>query len=218
MCALHSDVAVVKNREKIMRILDVFLVAAMATSFAPAYGAAGSPVQTKRLMATSVPLEASPTSSVLAAVWNDRLTAEREKLAAISNPSATTSRSASNASVSAFAASFMDGDKTIVLSALFTTPECVNLSGAAAPNLNNCPIRIAVLQNGKVRVVFSASDFPFVAASKDLGEDQGNEFDNETTRDKTLVTFDPVTHEMTTILTLNGVRDAEKSIPIRISY
>jgi len=39
--------------------------------------------------------------------------------------------------------------------ALFTTPECVNLSGAAAPNLNNCPVRIAVLQNGEVNVVAS---------------------------------------------------------------
>ena len=201
-----------------MRILDVILVAALTSSFAPAYAAAGSLVQTKRLMATSVPLEASPTSSILAAVWQDRLTAEREKLAAISNPATTSSRSASNASVSAFSASFTDGDKTIVLSALFTTPECVNLSGAAAPNLNNCPMRVAVLQNGKVRVVASASDFPFVAALKDLGEDQGNEFDNETARDKTLVTFDPATHEITTVLTLNGVRDTEESIPIRVSY
>ena len=201
-----------------MRILDVTLIAALATSFAPAYAAAGSPVQTKRLMATSVPLEALPTSSVLAAVWQDRLTAEREKLAAISHPSTTSSSSASNGSVSAFAASFTDGDKTIVLSALFTTPECVNLSGAAAPNLNNCPMRVAVLQNGKVRVVASASEFPFVAALKDLGEDQGNEFDNETARNKTLVTLDSVNHEITTDLTLNGVRDAEKSTPIWIAY
>jgi hypothetical protein len=201
-----------------MRILDVFLVAALVTSFAPAYAAAASPVQTKRLMATSVPLEASPTSSVLAAVWQDRLISMREKLAILANPATTLSRSASNASVSAFSASFTDGDKLIVLSALFTTPECVNLSGAAAPNLNNCPMRIAVFQNGKVRVVASASDFPFVAALKDLGEDQGNEFDNETPRDRTLVTFDPVTHEITTNLTLNGVRDVEKSTPIRIAY
>jgi hypothetical protein len=201
-----------------MRILDVTLIAALGTAFAPAYAAAGSPVQTKRLMATSVPLEALPTSSVLAAVWQDRLTAEREKLAAISHPSTTSSSSASNVSVSAFAASFTDGDKTVVLSALFTTPECVNLSGAAAPNLNNCPMRVAVLQNGKVRVVASASEFPFVAALKDLGEDQGNEFDNETARNKTLVTLDSVNHEITTALTLNGVRDAEKSTPIWISY
>ena len=199
-----------------MRISEVIVVAALVASFAPA--AARSPIQTQRLMATSVPREASLTSSVLAAVWHDRLMEEQNKLATLSNPSATSSRPALNVSVSAFAASFTDGDKTIILSALYTTPECANLAGAAAPNLNNCPIRIAVLERRKVKVVASVYDFPFVAALKDLGGDQANEFDNLTTRDKTLVTFDPVTHEITTELTLNGVRDTEKSTPIRIAY
>jgi hypothetical protein len=53
---------------------------------------------------------------------------------------------------------------------------------------------------------------------KDLANDQANEFDNQTSRDKTLVTFDPATHEITTLLILNGVRDTEKSAPIRIPY
>jgi hypothetical protein len=79
-------------------------------------------------------------------------------------------------------------------------------------------VRIAVLQNGEVNVVASANDFPFVAALKDLANDQANEFDNQTSRDETLVTFDPATHEITTLLILNGVRDTEKSAPIRISY
>ena len=201
-----------------MRITDVLMVATLVASFAPAAAVARAPIQTQRLMATSVPLEASPSSSVLAAVWQDRLVATRKKLATLSDPAATSSGSGSNVSVNAFAASFADGDKTIILSALYTTPECANLAGAAAPNLNNCPVRLAVLEKGQVMVVASVNDFPFVAALKDLGEDQGNEFDNETMRDKTLVTFDPVTHEFTTVLTLNGVRDSEKPTPIRISY
>lgn len=201
-----------------MRIPEVFVVAALVASFAPVAAATRSPIQTQRLMATSVPLAASPSSSVLAAVWQDRLVAIRKKLATLSDPAATSSGSASNVSVNAFAASFADGDRAIILSALYTTPECANSAGAAAPNLNNCPVRIAVLENAQIRVVASVNDFPFVAALKDLGEDQANEFDNETMRDKTLVTFDPATHEITAVLTLNGVRDSEKSTPIRISY
>ena len=201
-----------------MRILAVFTGAALVASIAPALATVQSPVQTQRLMATSVPLEASPTSSVLADIWQDRLIATREKLAALSDPSATSSRSASNVSVNAFAAFFRDGDKTIVLSALYTTPDCSNLAGAAAPNLYNCPVRIAVLDRGRVKVIASVNDFPFVAALKDLGDDQGTEFDNGSTRNKTLVTFDPATHELTTVLTLNGLRDDEKSTPTRISY
>ena len=201
-----------------MRIPDVFVTVALVASFVPDLAAARSQIQTQRLMATSVPLEASSTSSVLAAVWRDRLIATREELATLSDPSATSSRPVSNVSVDAFAASFTDGEKTIILSALYTMPECRNLSGAAAPSLNNCPIRIAVLENGRVKVVASVNDFPFVAALKNLGNDQGNEFDNKSKRDKTLVTFDPATHEITTVLTLNGVRDTEKSTPIRISY
>jgi len=201
-----------------MRISDAFMIAALFASLAPAPAAARSPIQTQRLMATSVPLDASPNSSVITAVWQDRLTAERKKLPTLSSPSAALSWAASNVSVTAFAASFVDGDKTIILSALYTTPECQNLSGAAAPNLNNCPVRIAVLENGHVKVVASASDFPFVAALKEVGNDQGNLFDNRTSRDQTLVSFDPATHEITTVLTLNGVRDTEKSNPIRIAY
>ena len=201
-----------------MRILEVLLVAALVAGLAPALAAARSPIQTQRLMATSVPLEASPTSSVLAAVWQDRLMAMRKKLATLSNPSANSLRPASNVTVNAFAASFTDGDKTIILSALFTTPECVNLSGAAAPNLNNCPMRIAVLQNGEVNVVASANDFPFVAALKDLRTTRRT---NSTIRRhetrRSLLSI-PRPTKSRRLLILNGVRDTEKSAPIRIPY
>ena len=164
-----------------MRIPNFIMLAALAASFAPALAAAQSPIQTQRLMATSVPLEASSTSSVLAAVWQDRLMEMRKRVAALSVPSATSKRPAPNVSVNAFAASFTDGDKRIILSALYTTPECRNLAGAAAPNLNTCPLRIAVLENGQVKVVASVNDFPFVTALKDVGDDQGTEFDNGST-------------------------------------
>jgi len=201
-----------------MHVSDSFMIAALFASLAPAPAAARSPIQTQRLMATSVPLNASPNSSVLAAVWQDRLMAERKKLSALSSPSAALSWAASNVSVTAFAASFVDGDTTIILSALYTTPECQNLSGAAAPNVNNCPVRIAVLENGHVKVVASVNDFPFIAALKEVGNEQGNLFDNRTSRDQTLVSFDRATHEITTLLILNGVRDNEKSIPIQVAY
>jgi hypothetical protein len=199
-----------------MRIIDAFVVATLAAGVPPAAAQGG--VQTQRLMATSIPLDATPTSSALAAIWRDRLAAERTKLAMLATHSPGSSRTSSNVSVNAFSASFKDGDRTIILSALFTTPECANFSGAAAPSLNNCPMRVAALQHGQVKVVASASDFPFVAALKDVANDKGNEFDNQTQRDKTLVMFDPATHEITTALTMNGVLDAEKATPIRIAY
>jgi len=199
-----------------MRIIDVLVVATLAAGALPAAAQGG--IQTQRLMAKSIPLDATPTSSALSAIWQDRLSAERIKLATLSKVSPSSSQTSSDVSVSAFAASFRDGDKTIILSALFTTPECANFSGAAAPSLNNCPMRVAVLQHGQVKVVASASDFPFVAALKDVANDKGNEFDNQTQRDKTLVMFDPATHEITTALTMNGVVDAEKATPIRIAY
>ena len=199
-----------------MRVLEVFVVATFVACALPA--AAQSGVQTQRLMATTIPLEAPPTSSPIAAIWQDRLAAEQRKLAALSVTPPNSYQPPSDISVNAFAASFKDGDRTIILSALFTTPECTNLSGAAAPNLNNCPMRVAVLEKGQIKVVLSEGDFPFVAALKDTANDKVNEFDNQTSRDKTLVMFNPATHEITTALTLNGVPDAEKAAPIRIAY
>ena len=199
-----------------MRILDVFVVATFAAGLASS--AAQSAGQTQRLMATTIPLGASPTSSVLSAIWQDRLVSEREKLESLSKLASNAPPLSSDAPVNAFVASFKDGDKTIIVSTLFTTPECANFSGAAAPNLNNCPMRVAVLQDGQIRIVATVSDFPFVAALKDVANDKENEFDNQTPRNKTMVMFDDATHEITTALTLNGVLDNEKSIPLKIAY
>ena len=69
-----------------MRVLEVFVVATFVACALPA--AAQSGVQTQRLMATTIPLDAPPTSSPIAAIWQDRLAAERKKLAALSVDSA----------------------------------------------------------------------------------------------------------------------------------
>jgi len=199
-----------------MRISYVIVVATLVVGLASTE--AQSVVQTQRLVATTIPLGASPTASVLSAIWQDRLVAEREKLGSLAKLTSNSPPPSPEAPVNAFIASFNDGDKTIIVSALFTSPECANFSGAASPNLNNCPMRVAVLQNGQIKIVAAVSDFPFVAALKNVANDKGNEFDNQTPRNKTLVMFDARTHEITTALTLNGVLDNEKSTPLRIAY
>lgn len=192
------------------------LVAAVLLSATAA--AAQSGVQSQRLVARELSLEAPPKSSALAAIWQDRLIAQREKLTALTKASSGSPIAASAIVIPVFEASFKDGDKTLIVSALFTTPECRNFSGAAAPSLNNCPMRIAVLRDGQMKVVASEAEFPFVAALKEPPDDKPPEYDNESQRDKTIVVFNPATHEITTTLTLNGALDMEKTAPIRVAY
>jgi hypothetical protein len=194
-----------------LRTLGALLIATIATGAA---SAAQSEIQTQRLIATRLALDAAPTSSALASIWQDKLRAEQAKFVTL--PKA--APYASTPSVPVFVATFRDGDRTIILSALFTTPECRNFSGAASPSLNNCPVRVAVLRDDKVKVVVKQDDFPFAAAMKDAPDTEVAQYDNQTPRDKTVVTFNAVTHEITTAVTLNGVLDMEISMPIHIAY
>ena len=180
--------------------------------------AAQSGAQSQRFVARELSLDAPAASSALAAIWQDRLVAEREKLAALAKTSPGPSTAASAIAIPVFEAPFKDGDKTLIVSALFTTPECENFSGAAAPSLNNCPMRVAVLRNGKTRVVASESDFPFTAALKETPDNRLSEYDNESQRNKTIVVFNPATHEITTALTLNGALDTETAPAIHVAY
>jgi hypothetical protein len=164
-------------------------------------------IQSERLVATSLSLGASPKTSALAGIWQDRLRAEQAKLASLPKGAV----SAGTPSVPVFVATFKDGARTIIISALFTTPECRNFSGAASPALNNCPMRVAVLRDEQVRVVASVEDFPFVAAMKETSDAEPTQYDNQSERDRTIVTFNPATREIATSLTLKGVLDAEKS-------
>jgi hypothetical protein len=194
-----------------LRTLSALLIATVATGAA---SAAQSGIQTQRLIATRLALDAAPTSSALASIWQDRLRTEQAKLVTLPKAAPYTSTPL----VPVFVATFRDGDRTIILSALFTTPECRNFSGAASPSLNNCPMRVAVLRDDKVKVVVKQDDFPFAAAMKDTPDTEVAEYDNQSPRDKTVVTFNPMTDEITTALTLNGVLDMETSMPIRIAY
>lgn len=191
-------------------------VAALLICVTPAMAQSG--VQSQRLVARALSLEATAKSSPLAAIWQDRLAAEREKLAALAKASPGSSITAPAIFLPVFEASFKDGDRTLIVSALFTTPECKNFSGAAAPSLNNCPMRIAVLRDGQTKVLLSEVDFPFVAALKETADNKLPEYDNELQRDKTIVAFNPATDEITTALTLNGVLDMEMSPAVRIAY
>ena len=198
-----------------MRISAVLVIAAVAGA-TPTLAQSG--VQSQRLIAKGLSLGAQPADTPLAAIWQDRLAAERQKLASLAKSSPASPMPSYAASVAVFEASFKDGDRTIIVSALFTTPECQNFSGAAAPSLNNCPMRVAILRNGQIRVAASELDFPFVATLKETPDNQAVEYDNVTQRDKTIVVFNPATHEITTTLTMNGVLDTEKATPIHVAY
>ena len=196
----------------------MFIVPIVTVFLGAAPVAAQNGALSQRLVATNLSLAALPGSSALAAVWQDRLAAERQKLAAFAKASPGSPIEASAIAIPVFEASFKDGDKTLIVSALFTTPECQNFSGASAPSLNNCPMRVAVLRKGQTKIVSSEADFPFVAALKETSDNQPTEYDNQSQRDKTIVLFNPATHEITTALTLNGALDTEKAMPILLAY
>jgi hypothetical protein len=199
-------------KRRTSRPLGALLIASCAVGVASA--APPGAVQSQRLVAIKLSLGAAPASSALASIWQDRLRTEQAKLAALPNGAA----SAPAPTAPVFVATFKDGDRTIIVSALFTTPECQNFSGAASPNLNACPMRVAVLRNDQVKVVASQEGFPFVAAMKNGSDTELAEYDNQSPRDKTMVTFNPVTREISTALTLSGVLDTENSAPIRLAY
>jgi hypothetical protein len=182
-------------------------------AFVPASAIAGQDaVQSQRLIAANLSLGATTNSSALASIWRDRLRAEQAKLASLPKPPG----ASATPSVPVFFAAFKDGDKTIIVSTLFTTPECRNYSGAASPNLNNCPLRVAVLRGDQVKVVATSDDFPFVAAMKESSGSEPTEYDNQDQKNKTIVMFNAATREITTSLILNGAVDTEKSPSIHV--
>jgi hypothetical protein len=185
----------------------------LLAALVPASAIAGQDAaQSQRLIAANLSLSATTNSSALASIWRDRLRAEQAKLASLPKPPG----ASATPSVPVFFATFKEGDKTIIVSALFTTPECRNYSGAASPDLNNCPMRVAVLRGDQVKVVATADDFPFVAAIKGTSDSELTEYDNQDQKNKTIVMFNAATREITTSLTLNGVLDTEKSPSIRV--
>ena len=80
---------------------------------------------------------------------------------------------------------------------------------AAEPNLNNCPMRVAVLRNRSGRGRRVRSHFPFVAASKRLPTRSPAEYDNVTQRNKTIVVVQPDDPRNHDGFTLNGAIDSE---------
>jgi hypothetical protein len=187
--------------------------ALLLAAFVPASAVAGQDaVQSQRLVAANLSLSVTANSSALASIWQDRLRAEQAKLASLPKPPGASPAP----SVPVFFATFKEGDKTIIVSTLFTTPECRNYSGVASPNLDNCPMRVAVLRGDQVKVVATADDFPFVAELKESSDSERTEYDNQSQKNKTIVMFNPATGEITTSLTLNGSLDTEKSPAIRI--
>jgi hypothetical protein len=215
MCALRPD-DLRRGKLKIaLRFAGALAVAALVSASS---AVAQTGVQSQRLFETTLPLDAQPSSSALALIWQDRLVAERQKLAALTKPSPDSSDPISAISVPVFEARFKDGDNAILVSVLFTSPECQNFFGASAPSLNDCPMRAAVLRNGLVKIVASEPDFPFAAALKETPDDKLPEYSNLSQQDKTIVLFNPVSREITTVLTLNGARDTEKAAPIHLAY
>lgn len=208
MRPIHSNLSM-KANQLTMRAAGALLLATLVLTVA--FAGQGA-VQSQRLVATTLSLSAAPNSSALASIWQDRLRAERAKLASLPKAAG----AAAAPTVPVFFAAFKDGDKTIIVSALFTIPECRNFAGAASPALNGCAMRVAVLRGDQVKVVASAKDFPFVAAMKETSDSAPTEYDNQSQRDKTMVTFNLATREITTSLTLNGVLDTEKSPAIDI--
>jgi hypothetical protein len=165
-------------------------------------------VQTTRLVAIEVPLNASPTHNVYAEIWKDKLPEIAATRAAVSGNARI--KPSTNAFV--YSARFKDGASEIVFSALATN-ECVSYESLAQPpSVQSCPARVVVVLDGVVKIVAVVPSFTF--AIPITGH---NEADNTSTRDNTKVTFDPESHSLSAALTADG-KLAKSSPSIHFDY
>jgi hypothetical protein len=186
MRALYFDFAV-SDRKPDMRIRLASVVMALAV-FASPLAAQG--VQTQRLLATDLSLDADPKTDPTAMIWQDKLPAIRalRQRAAATTPSVPISEN-----IVVFDATFRDGDKTVILSVIRSplAGDCENYSGAG----------------------FLSGNTWFDALQKENGE-----VDNETAATKTMVTFNPAARELIVAGVANGKPDEAPGPPIFLTY
>jgi hypothetical protein len=178
--------------------LGISLGAGFAASVADSQAAR----QSKQLAPVTLASTEDTAADPLAAIWKDKLPELQARLA--------------GRSPMFFAASFSDGDATIIVSASVNDPTCENLSGALGrPTTgSDCPMRVALLKHGAVSIL-SASDH-FVLPTP---IDASGAFEPPSANNAATITFDPASNSLRISERIDGENaDAVNSSPILLKY
>ena len=169
-------------------------VAVLLSIVTPSTGFAQQPTQTHRMLVTDLPLSPETSNNVQREIWNDhypelvKLHTSDEKVFNRKLPNSAT----------VLVASFKDGKRTIILSALLG--QCQNVS-SAAPYWDYCPARIAVVENGTVHIIKKIHN---LITTGDGPDDEDIFGENKNNRHKTLATFNSATQQLSTGVYDNG--------------
>jgi hypothetical protein len=179
---------------------------AFALSLSAGFAAGAADASTSLQVEQLEPVTLAPTvgagSNPLAAIWKDKLPELRARRAG-ERPSF-------------FAATFTDGDATIVVSVSVNDPSCENLSGALGrPTAgSDCPMRVSRVQRGEVTILASSEHFVLptpITPSGAWGSPSPENF--------VAITFDPASHFLSVSERIDGENaDAVNPNPILLKH
>ena len=141
-----------------------------------------------RVLAEKLDLTQSPMVNVQLQIWSDTVDAiianRRQLLSTVPNLNL-------KLTTTAFTASFKDGDRTIIVSAVHY--QCA--SSHDTPFKLECPARVIELRGGKMRLLTEVPDFPISAKRGEAGFDASTNSNREY---MTVLTFDPANQQIVT--------------------
>lgn len=200
-CASRTDVS---WRTTTLRISSACLAFALSlgAGFAANVADASTSLQVKQLEPITLAPTLEAASNPLAAIWKDKLGDIRARL--------------SNKTPGFFAATFDDGDASIIISVSVNDPACENLSGALGRSTtgSDCPMRVARVQRGEVTILNSSEHFVLPAPIDVTGAWAPPSRDNSIT-----ITLNPASHSLAISERIDGENaDAVNPNPILLKY
>lgn len=154
---------------------------------------AQQPPETHRVLAQAMDITKDQSTDVQLRIWHDLVPELLENMKSFFKTSKVTPEMATRI----FTASFKDGDKTIIISAIGHRCQSVPL----LPYEYTCPARIAEVRGGVVHVLKNIPDFQM--SSKNAVDAPALEA-NKQTDYETLVTYNPSKGQLSTTIVDNG--------------
>lgn len=174
----------------------------LGASFAANAADASTSLQVKQLEPITLAPTVDAASNPLAAIWKDKLPELRARLA--------------GKSPSFFAATFTDGDATLVISVSVNDALCENLSGALGrPTTgSDCPMRVARVQRGEVTILSLSEHFVLPTPIDATGA-----WGSPSPNNSVAITFDRAAHSLAISERIDGENaDAVNPNPIPLKY
>ena len=151
-------------------------------------------IETQRVMAQSLNLDAEHQDGIVSMIWSDTLA---EIIGFNKKIQQSGSKSKPTSIIELFNASFADGQKTIVFSAI--NNNCYSVDGVE--NTIICPSRLAVISEGKVRIIKEFENLPIAIKRGAAGYDETSNRDQSYA---TFITFDRAAGQLNLSETLDG--------------